>query len=83
MSEDKVLKHLVEKLDDKVAQIQEALGSGSAKDYVEYRAMVGEVKGLLTARLNILDLRKNIEESDDEWHPTGDQSRQPDNYWLN
>jgi hypothetical protein len=45
--------------------------------------MVGEVKGLLTARLNILDLRKNIEESDDEWHPTGDQSRQPDNYWLN
>jgi|TARA_R110000822_G_scaffold118852_3_gene251653 hypothetical protein len=66
MSEDKVLKHLVEKLDDKVTQIQEALGSGSAKDYVEYRAMVGEVKGLLTARLNILDLRKNIEESDDE-----------------
>ena len=66
MSEDKVLKHLVEKLDDKVAQIQEALGSGSAKDYVEYRTMVGEVKGLLTARLNILDLRKNIEESDDE-----------------
>ena len=49
-----------------MAQIQEALGSGSAKDYVEYRAMVGEVKGLLTARLNILDLRKNIEESDDE-----------------
>ena len=66
MSEDKVLKHLIEKLDDKVTQIQEALGSGSAKDYVEYRAMVGEVKGLLTARLNILDLRKNIEESDDE-----------------
>jgi hypothetical protein len=66
MSEDKVLKHLVEKLDDKVAQIQEALGSGSAKDYVEYRAMVGEVKGLLTARLNIIDLRKNIEDSDDE-----------------
>lgn len=66
MNEDKVLKHLVEKLDDKVTQIQEALGSGSAKDYVEYRAMVGEVKGLLTARLNILDLRKNIEESDDE-----------------
>ena len=66
MSEDKVLKHLVEKQDDKVTQIQEALGSGSAKDYVEYRAMVGEVKGLLTARLNILDLRKNIEESDDE-----------------
>jgi hypothetical protein len=32
--------------------------------------MVGEIKGLLTARLNIQDLQKNIEESD-EWNPTG------------
>ena len=67
---DKVLKLLAEKIDDKVAQLQEALGSGSAKDYVEYKAMVGEIKGLLTARLNIQDLQKNIEESD-EWNITG------------
>jgi hypothetical protein len=32
--------------------------------------MVGEIKGLLTARLNIQDLQKNFEESDD-WNPTG------------
>jgi hypothetical protein len=32
--------------------------------------MVGEIKGLLTARLNIQDLQKNIEESD-EWNSTG------------
>ena len=63
---DKVLKLLVEKLEDKVAQIQDNLGSGAAKDYVEYKAMVGEIKGLLTARLNILDLQKHIEESDDD-----------------
>lgn len=56
---------LVEKLNDKISQVQEALGSGSAKDYADYRAMVGEIKGLLTARLNILDLQKHIEESDD------------------
>jgi hypothetical protein len=62
---DKVLKLLAEKLDDRVAQLQEALGSGSAKDYVEYRAMVGEIKGLLTARLNIQDLQKNFEETDE------------------
>lgn len=67
---DKVLKLLAEKLDDKVAQLQEALGNGSAKDYVEYKAMVGEIKGLLTARLNIQDLQKNFEESD-EWNSTG------------
>jgi len=63
---DKVLKLLSEKIDDRVAQLQEALGSGSAKDYVEYKAMVGEIKGLLTARLNILDLQKHLEESDDD-----------------
>jgi len=63
---DKILKLLSEKIDDKVAQLQEALGSGSAKDYVEYKAMVGEIKGLLTARLNIQDLQKHLEESDDE-----------------
>ena len=63
---DKILKLLSEKIDDKVAQLQETLGSGSAKDYVEYKAMVGEIKGLLTARLNIQDLQKNLEESDDD-----------------
>jgi hypothetical protein len=44
--------------------------------------MVGEIKGLLTARLNIQDLQKNIEESDD-WNITGYQSRQPYHYWVN
>lgn len=63
---DKVLKLLVEKLEDKVSQIQDSLGSGAAKDYVEYKAMVGEITGLLIARLNILDLQKHIEESDDD-----------------
>lgn len=63
---DKILKLLSEKINDKVAQLQEDLGSGSAKDYVEYKAMVGEIKGLLTARLNIQDLQKNLEESDDD-----------------
>ena len=66
MIDNKAMKLLVERLDDKVAQIQEALGTGSAKDYSEYKAMVGEIKGLLTARLNILDLQKHLEESDDE-----------------
>jgi hypothetical protein len=63
---DKALKHLASQIDDRVEKLQEALGSGSAKDYVEYKAMVGEIKGLLTARLNITDLQKNIEESDDD-----------------
>ena len=63
---DKALKHLASQIDDKVNQLQEALASGSAKDYTEFKAMVGEIKGLLTARLNITDLQKNVEESDDD-----------------
>lgn len=63
---DKTLTILVQKLDDKISQIQDALGSGSAKDFADYKSMVGEIKGLLTARLNVLDLQKNLEESDDD-----------------
>jgi len=63
---DKYLNVLVKQLDDKIHQIQDALGNGSAKDYVEYKAMCGEVKGLLTARLNIKDLLDRLKESDDD-----------------
>jgi hypothetical protein len=63
---DKTLTILVQKLDDKISQIQDALGNGSAKDFADYKSMVGEIKGLLTARLNVLDLQKNLEESDDD-----------------
>jgi hypothetical protein len=31
--------------------------------------MCGEIQGLLSARLFITDLRKNMEHSDDEWNP--------------
>ena len=63
---DKYLDVLIKQLDDKINQIQEALGNGSAKDFVEYKAMCGEVKGLLTARLNIKDLLDRIKDSDDD-----------------
>jgi len=61
----KYLDVLIKQLDDKINQIQEALGNGSAKDFVEYKAMCGEVKGLLTARLNIKDLQQRVKEHDD------------------
>ena len=62
---DKALRLLCERIDDKVKQLQEDLGSGNAKSFEEYKSTCGEIKGLLTARLNILDLQKTIEESDD------------------
>lgn len=63
---EKALDHLLQQIDEKVERLQESLGTGTAKDFAEYQRMCGEIQGLLTARLNILDLRKNLEHSDDE-----------------
>jgi len=63
---DKVLDRVVQQLDEKVGRLQEAVGAGAAKDFSEYQKMCGEVQGLLTARLFITDLKKNLEQSDDE-----------------
>ena len=63
---EKGLNHLLRQIDEKVEILQESLGKGTATDYAEYQKMWGEIQGLLTARLNILDLRKNLEHSDDE-----------------
>lgn len=63
---EKALNHLLQQIDEKVGRLQEALGTGNAQDFAEYQRMCGEIQGLLTARLNILDLRKNVEHSDDE-----------------
>lgn len=63
---EKALNHLLQQIDEKVSRLQEALGTGAAKDYADYQKMCGEIQGLLIARLNILDLRKNLEHSDDE-----------------
>ena len=62
---DKYLDHLVQKLNEQIKSLEESLGGGAAKDYAEYQRMCGEITGLLTARLNILDLRKNLENSDE------------------
>ena len=63
---EKGLNHLLRQIDEKVGILLESLGKGDAKDFSDYQRMCGEIQGLLTARLNILDLRKNLEHSDDE-----------------
>ena len=62
---EKYLDRVVNQLDEKVGRLQEAVGAGSAKDFSEYQKMCGEVQGLLTARLYIRDLAKNVEDSDE------------------
>jgi hypothetical protein len=55
----------IEKIDEKVRQLEESLASKSAKSYEEYCEQCGVVTGLLTARRYITDLTKNLENSDE------------------
>jgi len=63
---EKSLDLLTSWLDQRITLIQKTLGDGSAKDFSEYRRLVGEIKGLLFARLNIQDLRSKLEELNDD-----------------
>ena len=63
---DNYLQHLSKKIDDKVSQLQMSIADGKAEDYAEYKKMCGEVKGLLTARLFIIDLQERVLHDDDD-----------------
>ena len=56
---------LVQQLNDKVQQLQEAVSSGRAETFEEYKKMCGEIRGLLIARGYILDLKQKMENSDE------------------
>ena len=57
--------HVVQKIDEKVKQLEEAIGRKAAKSFDEYCEMCGEIKGLLTTRNFLTDLTKNMEKLDD------------------
>lgn len=63
---DKYFERLITQIDDKVLQLQDCLGAGYPQDYAEYKKVVGEIQGLLTARRNISDLQERLRESDDD-----------------
>jgi len=56
---------LVQQIDASIKQIEEDLGAKSAKSYEEYCNKCGVITGLLTARRNITDLTKNLENLDE------------------
>jgi hypothetical protein len=59
------LEVLIQQIDQKIKQIEDNLGARSAKDYSDYCEQCGVITGLLTARRNITDLTKNLENSDE------------------
>lgn len=57
---------LVDILDKEVIAKRDWAASGQAKDYAEYQKICGEIKGLLSARQEVIDLKRKMEHSDDE-----------------
>ena len=62
---DKILEHLLKQIDAKVRGLEESLGTGVAKDYADYQKACGQITGLLSVRLYITDLQKNLENFDE------------------
>lgn len=56
---------LTKECDDKIEQLSNFLASGGAKSFEEYRAVCGEVKGLLIMRNRVIDLQQKMENSDE------------------
>lgn len=53
------------RIDERISIMQQELGNGVVHDYNQYLTMCGEIKGLLTARRELTDLKHNLEISDE------------------
>ena len=64
--DERVMKLLFDTNEQRRTELLGHLGTGSAKDYAEYREIVGVLRGLLHASQNIEDLLERAKEIDDE-----------------
>ena len=55
---------LTKQLDDRVENLKDSVVNGNL-EYVEYKKLCGEIRGLLIARGFILDLKDILENSDE------------------
>ena len=56
---------IVKQIDEKVTQLKDFLAEGRSENFEDYKKTCGEIKGLLIARGYILDLKQNMENSDE------------------
>lgn len=63
---DSALEVIRDKINEKQAQLAAAMSGGVAKDYAEYRAICGEIRGLSVAEGFILDLADQMERNNNE-----------------
>jgi uncharacterized protein YaaR (DUF327 family) len=56
---------IVKQLDDKIAQLKDAVVVGNFENFEDYKKSCGEIRGLLIARGYVLDLKDKMENSDE------------------
>lgn len=59
------LEYVNGKLDERRKALIEALGTGGANDFAEYRYLCGQVRGLLAAQFEINDLLRKMKDQDE------------------
>jgi hypothetical protein len=59
------LELLVQQINEKVQQLKEHVSTGNVDNFDEYKRLCGEIRGLLTARSYVLDLKQRMENSDE------------------
>lgn len=59
------LEVIVKQLDDKIAQLKDAVILGNYDKFEDYKKSCGEIRGLLIARGYVLDLKDKLENSDE------------------
>jgi uncharacterized protein YaaR (DUF327 family) len=59
------LEIIVKQLDDKIAQLTDAVALGNYDKFEDYKKSCGEIRGLLIARGYVLDLKDKMENSDE------------------
>jgi hypothetical protein len=56
---------VIKEIEERRESIAQALISGSARDYAEYKFMTGEIQGLSRAHAFITDLVRKMEDDDE------------------
>ena len=57
---------ITKEINEKLVGLQDTVISGRLASYEEYKALCGEMKGLISIREYIKDLKRQLENSDDE-----------------
>lgn len=61
-----VMDLLHSKLEEQKTQLSEVLCAGNARSYEHYKELCGQIRGLMTAQLEISDLVRKLKETEDE-----------------